>query len=111
MATIIKYHNRKTMVYGITFDSRHEAERYCYLRAQQNAGIISGLELQKVYELIPAQKRFDKVVERAVKYVADFVYVKDGETIVEDAKGVKTKEYIIKRKLMLERYGLKIHEV
>lgn len=51
-----------------------------------------------------------KLVERACEYVADFVYIENGKTVVEDAKGVKTPEYRIKRKLMLERYGIKIKE-
>lgn len=98
-------------MYGIGFDSKEEANRYLVLRSMQNAGLISNLELQKSFELIPAQKRYDRVKERAVKYIADFVYIKDGQLVVEDAKGVHTKEYIIKRKLMLERYGIEIQEV
>lgn len=74
-------------------------------------GVISDLKMQVPFELIPSQKRDGKTVERPVKYIADFVYTQDGETIVEDAKGMRTKEYIIKRKLMLMRYGIRIREV
>jgi hypothetical protein len=64
------------------------------------------------YELIPSQRINGKVVERPVKYVADFVYTtEDGLQVVEDTKGVRTKEYIIKRKLMLWQYGIQIKEV
>jgi hypothetical protein len=78
----------------------------------ERAGLISRLELQKVYTLIGPQKdKSGKVIERPVKYVADFVYMENGERVVEDAKGVRTKEYVIKRKLMLQRYGIQIREV
>ena len=95
----------------MTFDSKHEAERYLFLRSEQLAGRISELKCQEPFELIPAQKRDGKTVERAVKYIADFVYNKDGETVVEDAKGFKTPEYIIKRKLMLWEFGIEVIEV
>ena len=52
-----------------------------------------------------------KVIERPVKYVADFMYEENGQQVIEDAKGVRTKEYILKRKLMLYRYGIRIREV
>ena len=74
-------------------------------------GVISDLKMQVPFELIPSQKRDGKTVERPVKYIADFVYTQDGETVVEDAKGMRTKEYVIKRKLMLMRYGIRIREV
>ena len=65
-------------------------------------GIVgSGLERQVSFELIPSQKRDGKVIERAVKYIADFVYEENGETVVEDTKGMKTREYIIKRTITI----------
>lgn len=101
-----KYGARKTVVDGITFDSKREARRYVELRLLQRAGEISELELQKRYELIPKQGK-----ERPVYYTADFVYKdKNGETVVEDAKGCRTRDYIIRRKLMLWRYGIKVRE-
>lgn len=106
-----KYHNRRVTVDGKTFDSKKEAQRYRELSFLQRAGIIRDLELQKQYELIPAQRIGAKIVERAVKYKADFVYKENGETVVEDTKGVKTKDYIIKRKLMLWIHGISIREV
>ena len=65
---------------------------------------------QVAFELIPAQKAGGRS-ERACKYVADFVYTKSGEVVVEDVKGHRTPEYIIKRKLMLWRHGIAIQEV
>ena len=120
-----KYRNKKISIDGITFDSKHEAARYRELSLLQRAGEISELELQKEFELIPAQyetfPRYGKkgqritdgkkCIEKPVKYRADFVYKENGAQIVEDAKGVKTKEYIIKRKLMLYMHGIKIKEV
>ena len=79
----------------------------------ERSGYISDLKLQVKYVLIPAQKdESGKVLERECSYIADFVYFdqKAQRTVVEDAKGFKTKDYIIKRKLMLERYGIRIRE-
>lgn len=108
-----KYNARKTTVDGITYDSRKEAQRAQELRLMLRAGIISNLREQVPYELIPAQKNeYGKVIERAVVYKADFVYDDEkGKTVVEDTKGVRTKEYVIKRKLMLYEYGIRIREV
>ena len=114
------------VVDGITFDSCKEARRYKELSLLEKAGVISRLELQKRFELIPAQyenvsreeyikskgkKTKGKCIERACKYKADFYYIQNGERIVEDTKGFKTKDYIIKRKLMLQVFGIRIKEV
>lgn len=112
-----KYGAKKTEVDGIVFDSKKEAKRYKILREKELAGEIRDLELQKKFVLIPAQyadvdgKR--KCVERACEYRADFCYKNAGDDVlvVEDTKGFKTKDYIIKRKLMLHEYGLRIKEV
>ena len=102
-----KYKAKKVEIDGITFDSKREAKRYCELRLLEQAGEIIELELQKKYELIPKQDG-----ERAVNYFADFVYKdKSGAEIVEDTKGVRTPDYVIKRKLMLWRHGIKIREL
>lgn len=122
-----KYGNRKTVANGIEFDSQKEARRYQELLLLERSGKISNLRLQVKYVLIPTQRapslevykagpkkghrKPGKVLENECAYIADFVYTKGGETVVEDAKGVRTKEYIIKRKLMLERYGIRIKEV
>lgn len=109
----MKYRNRKTTVDGITFDSKLEARRYQELKLMERAHEIEGLRTQVKYELIPAQKLDNRLVERACTYVADFVYtdLRSGEKIVEDTKGMKTKDYIIKRKLMLYVYGIRIREI
>ena len=120
-----KYQAIKTCVNGIEFDSRKEARRYQELLLLQRAGAIQNLELQKKYVLIPAlyktyerigkkgQKLKDgkRLLEKECSYIADFVYEENGKEIVEDTKGIKTKDYIIKRKLMLYVHGIRIREV
>lgn len=103
-----KYHNQKTKtIDGITHDSKKEAARWSELLMLQRAGEIANLRRQVTFELIPKQEG-----ERACNYIADFVYTdKLGKTIVEDAKGVRTDVYKIKRKLMLWRYDIRIKEV
>jgi hypothetical protein len=123
-----KYYNVKTRTSdGLVFDSTKEARRWEQLLLLQRAGKITELRRQVKYELIPAQyetyERYGKkgqrlkdgviLLERKVEYVADFVYtiVETGENIVEDAKGIRTKEYILKRKLMLAVHSIRIKEV
>lgn len=107
-----KYGNHKTEVDGILFDSKHEADRYVELKFLQRIGEIRDLQLQVPFELIPKQTEDGKVVERAVKYVADFVYYdKVGNLVVEDAKGMKTDAYLLKRKMMRYFKGIEIREV
>ena len=106
-----KYGNRKTLVDGIEFDSRKEAQRWAELKLLERAGQIFNLQRQVSFVLIPKQTRNGKVVERPCVYKADFVYTENGEEVVEDAKGMRTKEYTIKRKLMLWQYGIQIKEV
>lgn len=107
----MKYHNIKTVINGERFDSKKEAARWQELLLLQRAGKISRLNRQVTYELIPSQYIDGKCVERAVKYVADFVYHdKQGNLVVEDTKGKKTPEYVVKRKLLLYTYGIRIKE-
>lgn len=122
-----KYGNRKTIVNGIEFDSRKEAVRYQELRLLERAGKISGLRLQEKFILIPSQREAStevyksgpqkgrrkpgKLLEKECIYIADFCYIQNGETVAEDAKGYRTEVYRIKKKLMLERYGIQIREV
>ncbi len=117
-----KYGNEKIVSDGEVFDSKREYRRWCELKLLEKAGEIYGLERQVKYELIPAQREADitgprggirrgKLIEREVAYIADFVYTdKSGQIVVEDCKGMRTKEYIIKRKLMLHKYGIRIKE-
>lgn len=118
-----KYHNKKVEYEGIVFDSLKEKRRYCQLQIMEKSGIISDLRLQVPFELIPAvyedeviqMKTKSKVkkrcVQRATTYVADFVYKRDGETIVEDIKGFRTKEYELKKKMMRAFLGIIINEI
>lgn len=122
-----KYNNKKIEVDGMTFDSKKEANRYKELSLLQKAGEISELRTQVRYVLIPSQREVSnevytrgenkgknkpgKLLERECTYVADFVYYKDGKVIVEDTKGFRTKEYIIKRKLMLYVHHIQIKEI
>lgn len=107
-----KYGSRKvTTATGQTFDSVREYRRFCELNLMQRAGVISDLKCQVKFELIPAQRVDGRVVEKACSYLADFVYKKDGQTVVEDAKGHKTEVYKIKKKLMLYVHDIRITEV
>lgn len=110
-----KYKASKVTVLGREFDSKKEADRFLILCGKLNRGEIAGLRGQVEYELIPAQKKSNGKTERGVKYIADFVYQKDGKTVVEDVKGYRDgaayRIFAIKRKLMLQRYGIEIQEV
>ena len=118
-----KYGNHRVFRYGQWFDSEHEADRYLELLMLQRGGVISDLQTQVPFELIPTQREPDtvgkrggikqgKCIEKSCVYYADFVY-KDanGNVVVEDAKGMKTEAYKIKRKLMLWVYGIRVIEV
>ena len=124
-----KYKNKTVTIDGITFDSMKEGNRYRELKLLERAGKITGLQRQVKYILIPSQ--FGRVpdaqrpggtkrvcLERECSYIADFVYKNsDGQLIVEDVKGYRDPasaayaKYVIKRKLMLERYDIQISEV
>lgn len=104
-----KYHARKTTIDGIQFDSAKEAKRYTKLRDMQEAGEIQGLRLQVPFEILPSFE-CDGVKYRGMKYIADFVYNRDGKQVVEDAKGWKTQEYRLKKKLMAYINHINIEE-
>lgn len=123
-----KYGNQKCSYDGITFDSKRERDRYCDLKLLELDGKISDLRCQVRYDLVPEQREPDetgprggrrrgKVIEKAVDYVADFVYIQDGKTVVEDVKGYRDPssagyaKFVIKRKLMLWLHGIRIREV
>ncbi len=115
MMTKNKYGARKvTAPDGQKFDSQKEYHRWCELRLLERAGRITDLARQVKYVLIPSQKGKDgKTIEKECSYWADFVYfdTATGEFVVEDAKGVKTEAYKIKKKLMLWVHGIRIKEV
>lgn len=125
-----KYGNRKITRDGETFDSLKEWRRWTELLLLEKAGAIQDLRRQVPFELIPAQyedvytgeyykrgpqmgepKKKRVCVEKAVTYYADFVYIEGGETVVEDTKGFKTPEYILKRKLARYLLGIRIKEL
>ena len=102
----MKYHSKKLEVEGIRFDSKKEYERYCELRLLEKAGEIQNLQRQVKYTLIPEQREPDtigprggvkkgKLIERECSYLADFVYTENGEEVVEDVKGFRTKDSLI----------------
>lgn len=115
LTVMTKYRAVKVDIDGIKFASHKEAERYIFLRSLVQKGAIDNLELQKKYELIPKHTKANGKIERACYYLADFVYNRNGKQIVEDVKGYKGggayAVYKIKRKLMLDRYGIEIQEV
>ena len=96
-----KYHSQRSGRHA----SKREASRAADLEVMQKLGLISDLEEQVKYELVPKQQG-----ERAVTYTADFRYKENGEIVVEDSKGMKTQQYIIRRKLMLFRHGIRVRE-
>lgn len=105
-----KYKNIKTA----GFDSKKEMRRYQELKFLERAGEIRDLRTQVKFELIPHQVINGRVKERAVNYIADFVYTENGKLIVEDVKSPVTKknpEYVMKRKLMLFIHGVEIREI
>lgn len=118
-----KYQAQKCEFKSEKFDSRKELQRWLELRLLERSGEIKDLRRQVKFELIPTQREPDtygprggvikgKVIEHGVNYVADFVYKdKQGITVVEDTKGMRTKEYVIKRKLMLYFHGIRIKEI
>lgn len=108
-----KYRNRKVEYDGHKFDSEFERDRYAELKLLERAGDISDLKLQPVFELIPPIKEDGKTVQRAVRYRADFSYLRNGELIVEDTKSEAsvTSTYILKKKLMRFVHGIEIKEI
>lgn len=121
-----KYGNKQVFYDGKLFDSKKELARYKELSFLERAGEITDLRMQVPFELLPpvyeTYERYGKngkrlkdgkrLIERGVTYKADFWYRdRQGRPVVEDTKGVRTKEYILKRKMMLNKYGIRIREL
>ena len=120
-----KYHNHKIERDGEKYDSTKEYRRWCELKIMEKAGMIHGLTRQKKFVLIPAQREPDtvgkrggikkgKLIERECAYYSDFAYYdKEGNEVVEDVKSpaTRTKDYILKRKMMLYVHGIRIREI
>lgn len=126
-----KYHNKKINVNGIVYDSKKEYRRHQELSLLERVGTIQDLRRQVKFILIPAQyetyarygkkgqrlKDGQRLLEKECSYTADFVYIENGKTVVEDVKGYRdpssagVAKFIIKRKLMLYIHGIRIKEV
>jgi hypothetical protein len=105
-----KYRNQPTYVDDIRFASKKEAKRYRELKLLKRAGVIENLRLQVKFELQPSFKINQKTIN-PIYYVADFVYDEKGFIIVEDTKGFRTKEYLLKKKMFAYKNGYEITEV
>ena len=115
-----KYKNKKVVIDGITFDSKKEAGRYKELKTLERAGIIQKLQRQVKYVLIPAQyertssvyvkgnnkgkPKKGRLIERECAYYADFVYMQDGNTIVEDVKGYRDGQAYTSKRDLIKNY-------
>ena len=102
-----KYFAKKTVAMGLKFDSRWEAERWGQLKAMERAGVVTQLERQVKYELTINDVKI-------CDYVADFRYLLEEENglsklVVEDAKGILTPEFKLKKKMMKAIHGIDIH--
>lgn len=121
-----KYGNKKVEYQGKLFDSKREMQRYIVLKEAEEKGVISDLQTQVVFELVPAiteeyvkhlktkDKIETRVAQRAILYKADFVYIKDGEEVIEDvkiAKGLIPKDFALKEKIFYWKYGKRIQLV
>lgn len=108
-----KYGNRKVEYDGLTFDSKAERDRYIELAMLERVGAIQDLALQVPFVICKGKRWRSENgrKHRDLVYKADFVYFIDGEKVVEDVKGFKTKEYRIKKELMKELYDVEIREV
>ena len=105
-----KYHNQKTTVDGIVFDSKHEADAYCRLLLYKRANLVKDIELQVPFELQEGYEFNGKKI-RPITYVADFVFIDcDGIKHVVDAKGMRTEVYKIKKKMFEFKYRIRIEE-
>jgi hypothetical protein len=102
-----KFNARKTEVNGHTFDSKGEAQRYRELALLERSGLIKDLQLQVNYVLQEGFEDADGVKQRAITYTADFTYVQDGITIIEDYKSkatAKGEAFRIRWRLLAEKF-------
>lgn len=122
-----KYHARPVTIDGIWFPSTREGEYYLLYKEMEAKGEISDLKRQVPYILLPEiSEEYDEVVhlktkdktvhkkrviQKVTRYIADFVFTKDGEEVIVDVKGKRTKEYELKKKMMLSLLGKRITEV
>lgn len=104
-----KYGAKKIEVNGEKFDSKLEYSRWCELVMLKKAGVISELKRQVPFILAPSVKFYDeKRSLPPMKYISDFTYMENGVLVVEDAKGVQTPDFRMKRRLMITVHGIQI---
>lgn len=121
-----KYNNKKVEYNGILFDSKKEKDRFVFLKEAEEQGLISNLQRQVKFELLPAikekyikhlktkEKECERTVQLAISYTCDFQYEKDGVVVVEDIKpspALIPKEFVLKEKLFRYKYGFSIKRV
>jgi hypothetical protein len=100
----IEMRSKKVTVDGILFDSKTEADYYVFLRYQEKTGAISNLRCHPRYELIPAVITFRGKRQRAINYILDFDYIRDGRRVAVDVKGWAMEDAQLKRKLFQWKY-------
>lgn len=106
---VSKYKAVKTTHTGVTFDSKAEARRYSELLLLLRAGEISDLRRQVAFELVPGVKFAGAARKKpALRYTADFVYTERDKQVIEDVKGVETREFRMQRHLLLALHGLEV---
>ena len=100
-----KFRNIKVTHDGYTFDSKREYRRYCELKLLLKANLIRDLAMQPIFVVVPKTEKF-----REVRYIADFRYfdINTQQLVIEDVKGVKTKDFIIKQKLMWHVHKIEV---
>lgn len=111
-----KYGAKPVTVNGQAYRSKREPKRHTELQLLARAGLITELRREVPFELLGSQRRDDGGVEQPVTYVADYVYrdrEKGDQLIVEDvkSKATRTRDYVIKRKLMLREHGITVREI
>ena len=99
-----KYRNKKVIVDEKEFDSKREENRYKELKLLERAGEIKDLELQPRFLLQDSFKKNGRTF-RKIEYVADFKYIENGKTIVEDVKGMQTDVFKLKHKIFEKVYS------
>lgn len=106
-----KYRAQKITTEDGTFDSKWEYSCWCRLKMEQASGLISGLQRQVSFELIQAAT-LDSRKLPPVRYIADFVYMRNGRQVVEDAKGMASlPDYKLKRRMMYWIHGIRVIEI
>lgn len=98
-----KYRNKKVIVDEKEFDSKREGNRYKELKLLERAGEIKDLELQPRFLLQDSFKKNGRTF-RKIEYVADFKYIENSKTIVEDVKGMQTDVFKLKHKIFEKVY-------